>query len=284
MQKKLFGKVGIEPTYFPATNLIMPQMHDFKLIEIMWQSYIAGISNILSPNHKELIHYSLRSWILNHESCDGGGCEFPTNTEFDDIGVLVKLFGMLNSWLYEKANLLPSSMVSIETEGGCHVNIDLSRVIDCEKTDVIEFQRNLAAFLNSVPGIVWMCLSPNDNESSKIKYLSDYSTTEKGDCINNRDEYMELRFFVMPADELELEFHLNLANAIMWYIFEETQKGSVFTFKNTRQSLAAYTYDKALEETLQALKTIGISAEDAMFLGKFDELKTRISYGKYWLV
>lgn len=202
------------------------------------------------------------------------------------------------------------------SEGGCHINFDLSEFKLSEK--VMEKKlRSLINYVLSNPSIVWAFLSPFDNVSSKIAtnpnqkgefLIAHYGTkrinkasvyedvkiiysdgreeTERRKISSGESEYireyerLELRFFMMPRDLTEMELHFQFANTLMNYIW-----GSKNPIEHKsgdgylKHRLAKYNYNRASKEILEVCKEIGFKNTDDLIKYKLPLLKERMNLG-----
>ncbi len=210
--------------------------------------------------------------------------------------------------VFAKKNIIESSNVDMNSEGGCHINIDLEYKYNNETK--AKFVLSLRNYILNNPSIVWMFLSPNDNVSSKIggKFLLEYSEYykwSKGDAVNVKYnfnysyysrydqyviKYVEFRFFMMPRNDYEFDTHFEFANKLMFHIHKNKNIPCIYNDGNEDahgeyiDKLKKYTYKQAIKEFKKVCEEIDFDYQKIIDCGKEKLLKERFSYGKEWLV
>ena len=260
----LFSNVGIEPTFYKVNGMYCDQDDLTKIKGHPW----------------------MRNAYIDDEVLEIPSTVYSSYAKLEKA--YVKLVDVLGGQGY-----VPSSLLSMEEQGNCHINFDFSDVYHAI---------NLINFLNTYPSIVWALITANDNISSKIittpislkkdgtDWLDKY---EKGRMLTFRHRLfhvhrVELRFFKQPRTILEFRNRLRIANSILfltnqrYYDHIRKVRGMKYLYKmtNTAETLQNYTYKKALSELHYISKVLGLNIE------RFDigQLKLRFSYGKEYLV
>lgn len=284
----LFSKVGVEPTFYP--NIKFPDE---------WMGGINWINtfNVLVDEFINMFKgHTNHEWINDTAYNDGETLEVPSNKEYETLPVLMVEYTNLIKVMKEYG-FAPSSIIQPDSDGGCHINFDLSD--RCEKygEDIVElFCRNVIGFLNQNPTAVWGFIHYEDTESSNI-YLAVPNNvnknTGKGKCLTVRYkynyseiEYIEMRGFSMPRTIAEFKFHIDYCNKLLKYIWNETiKKPDTLTFKatNSQEELMNYTLSKANKEFESLLTKIGVNVETAIRFNKFTMIRKRIQSGKSYL-
>ncbi len=194
---KLFGKFSFEPTFYPS---VVPPDYIFN-DKMAWISYLQ-VFNKYNKLRKKTRH----KWhkMSHYDSCV---LEAPTGI-YSDYDVFKNDYRsylkILNKYSY-----VPSSCISLEDEGGCHINIDMSHMQGYHGNDFcISFIQNLRTFLYNNPSIAWAFLSPYDNNSAHVTYISNIFEYEKGDMLTVR---YETKSELIPGSEnvLRITRHYN---------------------------------------------------------------------------
>lgn len=293
--KGLFSKVGVEPTFYPGIDFPDKMVEGEKWTEL-FNEYV---NHFLSYCKDEIEH----SWIRNRAYNDSANLEVPTDKEYADEKSLLKDYRKLLR-IMTAHGFKPSSVVQPDSDGGCHINFDLTDRFKMYGKDVINtFCSNLVGFMNKYPTSVWGFLHYEDTESSDIYtyYNGDnlYGITKKGMCLNipndpddfnedNEDDsvYVEMRAFAMPRTTDEFMFHIDFCNKLMKYVWNQTiKKPKEFLYPDMQESyeLQKYTWKKAEPEFTKVLNLLGVSVRKAKAFGKFDMIKQRIAKGKTYL-
>lgn len=260
----LFSNIGIEPTFYKAKGMYCDDDDLAKIKGHPW----------------------MRNAYIDDEVLEIPSTVYSSYAKLEKA--YVKLVDVLGGQGY-----VPSSLLSMEEQGNCHINFDFSDM--CHAI-------NLINFLNTYPSIVWALITANDNVSSKIittpVFLKNgatnlYDNCKKGNMLTLRHmgyhtDRVELRFFKQPRNILEFRNHIHIANNILhftnmrYYNHREgvTYIQNVYEMTNTPETLQKYTYKKALSELHYISKVLGLNIE------RFDigQLKLRFSYGKEYLV
>jgi hypothetical protein len=173
-----------------------------------------------------------------------------------------------NGWL------IPSSCISLETEGGCHINFNMEY-----KSNQYDIMNRLRNYLCFNPSICWMFLSPYDNVSSKIRYKYDITGYQKGDMIiyHEMQNRLELRFFMMPRDMKEFDVHFEFANKLMLYC--ESNENKLFKSHTPRIKYSQYTYPNMMKEFRQVCKDIGFDYQKVVDCKKLPLVRLRFELG-----
>ena len=291
----LFSKVGVEPTFYPSIDFPFAMVEGEKWTEL----FSEYVNHFLSYCRNDIQH----SWIKNKAYNDSSNLEVPTDKEYTDEKALLKDYKALLR-IMTRHGFKPSSVVQADSDGGCHINFDLTDRFKLYGKDVINvFCSNLVGFMNKYPTSVWGFLHYEDTESSDIYtyYNGDnlYGITKKGMCLNipndpedfNEDDeddsvYVEMRAFSMPRTAAEFMFHIDFCNKLLKYVWNETiKKPKDFLYPDMQESyeLQKYTWKKAEPEFTKVLNLLGVSVRKARAFGKFDMLKQRIAKGKTYL-
>ena len=300
---KPFGKFGFEPTFFPDIHLTKKD-----LVKDKWTD-------------KFLDYYNERklAYLINgdhfEQYCDFGSLETPTVNTYTSLDKFKRHYAALCR-VMRNNNCYPSSSICLESEGGCHINIDLRKV---KKEGVGFTRRFLENYRNLVvanPSIAWMFLSPYDNASSNIVYKSDIMDYCKGDffyprmpegtvIVTERDahmmyssygidirnrinnnissvKYIEMRSFMMPRNDKEFDVHFDFANTLLHYVYNLTKDGK--SVRVREQVLTDYTFVKSFTEFKRVCKEIGFDFDRVVEVGKLDLLWMRFELGKDYLV
>ncbi len=208
---------------------------------------------------------------------DGGMMEIatPTYTSFQDFMFdYRKLKKELEEW-----NFTESSNTCMETEGGCHINIDTEWIENKHSSEFADkFVHNLKTYIYNNHSIVWTFLAPNDNNSSVLSR----HPNSKGEYFIEHGNYCELRFFMMPRNLEEMELHWNFTNSLIQYIYQETVGGVKYTLKSASE-LSNTTFKQSVSIMKSVCKDLKFDYKRLVQVGKIKLLKTRHSYGKNWL-
>jgi hypothetical protein len=207
---------------------------------------------------------------------DAGNIEVPTGKSNDynqTRKLMVKLFEQM-----EKHYLQPSSLADLQTEGSCHINFNMKPLAQT-RDKIMNVMKN---FVCSHPSIVWMFLSPYDDQSSVVTYRPSISSYRKGHflCWHSGQQRLELRFFMMPRDMKEFDIHFEFANRLM--LWSEEHMNDKIPFKRKRL-LKQYTPQFAINEFKDVCKTIGFDYQKVVNIGKLDLLKTRFELGSKYI-
>ena len=288
--KEQFTKFSAELTYMPAL------FEDFNHVLLNEKDLMHSLFGRVNDHIKGVIAKTLKSpWTI---CIDSTSLEIQSGKQTD-----IKKFMIEKLVLEEKLqrySYLPSTLVSIDDEGGCHMNFDLEWMQEARgHLFVEEFISNYRNFICSNPSIVWMFLSPNDDNSSNIIYRniksspSDYS---KGEFMTLRESnksgpnnwknvgYVELRHFMMPRSDKEFMVHYTFAQTLLRYIYRLTIRNEKVKFqpieveKFRKEVLGLYTYEKAVEEMKAVCSTIKYSFNKITSVGKLQLLNMRFTY------
>lgn len=316
--KKLFGKFGMEPTYYStAFNGVPDYWHTTKKWSAtLWERAMGNVIDTIV--YQKIAH----PWWKNAHN-DENVLEVPT-TLYSSYAKFKKDLVELDKKLI-KYDFVESSNVCMESQGGCHINMDISHLPKTKKhaehkflmlshfgrgtyesisfTYKKTFFLNLIYFLSEHPPLVWSCIAANDNASSCIPrnaYVNciDHLTLRKGHMVTARGKndgiidvsdcedptHIEFRMFMMHRNNKELDFHFKLANAIMHHVKEITDRGVVQQATKKLGMLAKYTRTTATHELIRVFKTLGVSYSEWCKLGKDDIFAQRFLYGKKYLV
>jgi hypothetical protein len=189
--KTVFGKFGMEPTFHP--EFTVPDW----ATENNWD-YWENIVDILCTalRKKKFKH----PWWKN-AYVDYVNLEIPTTTYIKFSAFKTDYLKLTN--FLKKYNTKPSSLLCMDSEGGCHITVSLEKLpkkvlhtLKLKKREAIQNRRfnhgpwdrplddtfdvtyrkafcnNLLTFMAAHPPLVWACLSPNDNYSSTIPLSS----------------------------------------------------------------------------------------------------------------
>jgi len=311
--KPLYGKFGMEPTYYPT---YIKHIHPF------WNEPLYGESDgayegFITPAvdaMDNLMGNTTHPWaheFHNDEECLE--CSTPVYSDRKEFEKhWVSALKILNAH-----GFVESSKVCMDAEGGCHLSFDMEAMFDNfiskvkgpnEAKELCErFMKNFLIFIRNNPSIVWAFLSPYDNESAEITFDSaNPSNLTKGHFLNasrtsksipGQDlpdshrfggsthwEYyyrMELRFFMMPRSFSEMKFHLDFGNHLMHYIHDLTfNKEIVLVDINNIYKIIKYTFPKALTNLRKVSKEIGIDPRLFAEFGKIKLMKQRFGFAK----
>jgi hypothetical protein len=204
-EENKFLDVGFEHTY--GLNLYPKFLYNKKSYikngiktnfdEVIYQELIEKIED----NTRDLMKPIKSKLGVASSDTDENSIEYQTIV-FKDKKTALSKFVKLNEFLSDKMDLAPSSIVSMEDEGGCHININLpqyqrisksdeellkSEIITYEMTSPSQklafynksnlrilkenrykFFKLLNSYLYNNPFIAWYFLSPFDNVSSKV--------------------------------------------------------------------------------------------------------------------
>ena len=290
---KFFSEVGIEPTFFPTAEI--PKEY---ASEPMWWAdrfyhEIIGVArNFLdrysSRKGSTELGKDLYEWLINNEN-DDNVLEMPTVRQFKTLEELIDLYKKLLK-IIDQIGFAPSAAIDMESEGGCHINVDLSELLRLERERQELFCRNLINFTNSYPSFVWAHTGYNDDTSAQILFIENdfMDDTEKGQCLNFRTSsgksrsvfgtdtpYIECRFFSMPVSVEEMEYILILCDKFIRYCYDQTMKGNLIPQNNTPETLKEYDFLKAHTELKEALSIIGVDWEEATKHDKPTNLRKR---------
>lgn len=286
-KKGLFSKVGVEPTFYPSFDF-----PDKYTKGIAWVNLFDNIVDYFLKAYK---HYTGHSWIDSKAYNDGSALEIPTAYEYTDEKALLNDYKRLLK-IVNEFGFKPTSVVQPDSDGGCHINFDLSDRRDLYGTDVVNmFCRNVLGFLNNNPTLVWGFLHYEDTESSRIITIDDadpYSATCKGMCVNlpnlpsSDNFYIEMRAFSMPRTIGEFQFHLDFCNKLLKYVWNKTimnPNKPMIERWNSSYDLQRYKWPRAKDEFTSALFLLGVDIKKAKYYDKFANLYERILKGKSYL-
>lgn len=181
--KKLFDNFAIEPTFY--TNLKEITLPNF-LQSQHGEGYLLGTaSNWLENKLKDSPERKKHSWFKKAYE-DGSNLEVPSPI-YNNIKSFLEDYTKLVCIMKEDFNFLPSSIVDIEQEGGCHLNVSIPETIRKSK-NADRFFNNLKVYLTNHPSIIWSFLSPTDDQSSVIPMRTcDPRYCTKGEFFTLRD-------------------------------------------------------------------------------------------------
>jgi len=246
----------------------------------------------------------------NNCSKDESSIEIPTPT-YVDFELFKKDYASLTKEL-DKFGFCPSSITDMETEGGCHQNFDLEWMK--EQLGIrftVKFLRNLIAYINMHPYIVWTFLAPNDNASSTLRNSWNLESFSKGDFLTIRDldsydfeenlddeindnkrgfndmKYMELRFFMMPRSFEEMVLHHDFAISLLNFIAIQTSEGIEYKLIDkytVRKDLTKIKFEQCNIGMRKVCKEIGFSFLRINKACKMELVEERISYGAKWMI
>jgi hypothetical protein len=200
-------------------------------------------------------------------------CTNPTTSRRE----LVKMLKLSTKVLAEHG-FVPSVERDLLQDGGCHINIDPPKSLfkdypgywgnDKEiNHQFIDFARD---FIKANPGIKWAFLIPNDIYSCS----GDHFLEPKD------DKFIELRFFRMVNNEFELNMWLDFAQLLMHYLYKNWNKlGRPIT-----KPLHTFTEKEVLLSLKKVCKEIGFDYRLLVKNGNIESIKTRISWGKRFMV
>lgn len=255
--KDFSKRMGIEPTFYYKQSQLHEKLeqrirkvkYEFpcqqKILEAITFAHIyVHIKSILVSIGKR---YNIEGYI------DEGILEIPSPVLNKEE--IMKYFQFIVK-VMDQYGFVPSSQMTLEYEGGNHISFHVN-VADTK------FINKLCIFLMRNPSIFYAFLSPYDFASSRIRNVvmscKGPIRLYKGDAVayDMRRNRLELRFFRMPLDVKEFEYHLDFSVKLMNYV------------------------NKARIETLSEseLRTIHISK--ALGYGQFGEYfarKNHISY------
>lgn len=183
--KKPFNRFAVEPTfYFDVKKIVLPYFlkdsYDFDA-----DSMLKSASEYMEVELKKKSVVNKHPWLKKAYE-DGDTLEIPS-TIYTDKKKFIKDYDRLAKFLEEKYQFLPSSVVDMEVEGGCHMNVTIPKEIYNSKM-AEQFFDNLQSYLTNHPSIVWAFLAPTDNNSSVVPFKSDPRHNSKGDFFTIRDE------------------------------------------------------------------------------------------------
>lgn len=175
-----FSKFGFEPTFFPKINIpgaFYEKINDCSYWEQVYEAYYSMLSHTVEKE----VGPKFR-WYS-----DGGNLELPTRSCYTDYAEFKKDYKDLLSTL-KKHQLYPSSSLCLQSEGGCHINFDLRWMLEERRESFLHrFISNYRNYVLSNPSIVWMFISPYDNQSSALVYREYIPSFYKGDFYTIRN-------------------------------------------------------------------------------------------------
>jgi hypothetical protein len=316
--KKLFTKFAVEPTfYFDTSTIKIPKYLEYIFdIDDLLENASTHVESILDTKSGSKKH----PWAENAYE-DGNSLEIPSII-YDDKITFIKDYDKLTNLLKNEFCFIPSSLVDIETEGGCHLNVSIPTQI-ANSSSVKKFFDNLQAYLTNNPSIIWSFLSPTDNESSVVPFKQDPRFNTKGEFFTIRDKdgdemfegyypnayfqdvapedstidkrnnriyfsykgaaRLELRFFMQPRTSDEMKLEIDFGLHLLNWIWQQTTRGKDWQPENTKSSLRAYTAKKALAEIKLVCSEMEFNYNRLVECGKIDNLKEKFKYNINYL-
>jgi len=284
--KPEFNKFSAEPTYYPSVlrNSGISDTEKFNAIS----------ETIIKKFRPEISYWGQKVILIDDIKCyiDGGNLEVLPGI-FKDFDSFYTKFKEVQKYLLDNG-FSPSSLVQIESEGGCHLNFDLKCITRFGPNFTSKFINNYKQLMINNPGVIWAFIPPNDNVSSNIKFYLDCNDYNKGDFFTVRNfeghsvktwrelSYIEIRHFMMPRTYGEFKMHYDFCRAILRYVFKITNSNIVLPEKEPKLKL--YTYARAVRETKELCNLIDFDFSLFSEFGKFGMLKTRFSYGDSYKV
>ena len=284
-------KFGMETTF--AIDLPAPK--GWQENEELWDVMLAVTADQFCQ------HNSLKHEWRENISTDPGCIEVAT-PPYENFQEYMKDYTSFAKEM--KANgFTQSSCHYLYSEGMCHQNFDmveLKREMGSEKLKI--FIKNMLCYVQQHPSICWSFLNPYDNHNAMIKGKTDgnwealnattYHVCYRFINMKDFDHYqassahplynsarMEMRFFMMPRNPLEMSCHYYFATQLINYIYQITMDGKEIEFdKNFPYS--KYTFNKAFTEIQNVCREIGFDYKDMLKVGKKQILKERMSLGK----
>jgi hypothetical protein len=316
--KKLFTKFAVEPTfYFDISTIKVPKyLEDVFDVDDLLENASTYVESTLNTKLGSKKH----PWAEKAYE-DGNSLEIPS-TIYDDKITFIKDYDKLTNLLKDEFGFIPSSLVDIETEGGCHLNLSIPTQIS-NSSSAKKFFDNLQAYLTNNPSIIWSFLSPTDNESSVVPFKQDPRFNTKGEFFTIRDKdgdemfegyypnsyfqevvpedstidkrnnriyfsykgavRLELRFFMQPRTGDEMRLEIDFGLHLLNWMWQQTTRGKDWQPKNTKSSLRAYTAKKALAEIKLVCSEMEFNYNRFVECGKIDNLKEKFKYNINYL-
>lgn len=187
---KTFGLFGFEPTFYP--HIVYPKWmqlsdeYDWRTTDIN-AHYTNILRDILAKQNYQ------DAWVNKFRLCQDAGALETSSHIYSDYKQFKKDYAKLINTI-NKFDFIESSNVCLQSEGGCHINIDMKATRDKHDNKfVLKMLENYRNYVLSNPSIAWMFLSPYDNESSNLVYKEDIYRYNKGEFMNIRtySEYRE---------------------------------------------------------------------------------------------
>ena len=284
--KPSFSKFSAEPTYYPRVLKNSGISDTSKFNEIS--------EEIIKKFRPDSSNWGKKTILFDDIKCyiDGGNLEVLPGI-FKDFSSFVESFRGIQKYLSHHG-FSPSSLVQMESEGGCHLNFDLKCITRFGPHFTSKFINNYKQLMVNNPGVIWSFIPPNDNVSSNIKFYLDCNDYNKGDFFTVRNfqghsvknwkelAYIEIRHFMMPRTNEEFKMHYDFCRAILQYVFKITNSNIILPEKEPKLKL--YTYTRAVRETKELCNLIDFDFSLFNKFSKFDMLKTRFSYGNNYKV
>ena len=179
--KKLFTHFAVEPTFYFDTSTI--KIPEFLKSSLCLDDLLDDASEALEDLFKEKKIRKKHPWFKKAYE-DGDSLEIPS-TVYSNKNVFLKTYQKLVFILRTEYQFIPSSLVCMETEGGCHLNVSIPNEV-YNSPLAKQFFNNLQSYLTNNPSIIWSFLAPTDNESSVVPFKNDPRQNSKGEFFTIR--------------------------------------------------------------------------------------------------
>lgn len=297
--KKVFKEFAAEPTF-------SIDMSQYKLPAFMQDAANDMASDAADYLETHLMRKCKKDhpWIIK-TYVDGGNLEIPS-TIYKSKHSFLKDYKSLVSYLNGKFKFVPSSLIDMEIEGGCHLNFKVP-VTPNDGEFKERFFKNLRNFIHKNPAMVWAFLAPTDNQSSIVEWEEplDYrkghymtlrnlygNTMAKSLWSHETDQHLyrkvrriELRFFVMPKTISEMELHIDFAQQLLNWVWDRTVKGKEVTSElGYLKGKKAYDRNYAINQVISVCREIEFPFQRLVKHGKIDNLSDRFDYHRGYLV
>lgn len=273
-----FNTISIEPTFYYDFSPLKIDVDNMD--EDNFDTLQSVMINEFLDNRKKYKNPLLKKAHIDHDALE-------ISFQKDSVKNILSKFGSLQKFLKRKG-FIPSSIVSLETEGGCHLNVDLTDIK--EKTNLLV---NLRNYLLSNQCIAWSFLSPYDEQSSvhseysifdlrkgdfftvrsvsssdfgSSSYISDYGMPDQKE---KAIRYVELRFFCMPKNSKELQVNIEFAQKLLRYL-----EANDIEFPNNWE-LNPVKLETEIEKLKTVCKKIGFPYKTLEKYGKVQNLEDR---------
>lgn len=316
---ELFRRFGMELTYSVKIDHPLFQFnHNYNddswcncFIEACTSNLILIMNNdYKGKNGNSLIRHLKHVHKEDDDKCnvynDGGSIEVVTPV-FNNKQEALKFSEDTNQFL-SRFEIVPSC-IDLRDEGGCHMTFDLPKEREgCLGLNDHEiFFQTFTHFIFFNPFVVWTFLSPYDNESSVVALIRDESSWYNGRTYKidsgkgafyqakEGNALIELRFFVMPASQEELEVHIDFAVALLSWIWNTKKKvdldeSTKFKFIDElnyqRKIHKTFNFRNSVKGLKQLCNVIDFDYNRLVKTGKIEMLKQRFALerehpGKY---
>ena len=170
------------------------------------------------------------------------------------------------------------------------------------------FTHNMFTFMQNNPWIPWTLNDPNDNENAMVyakpnlaknirviekiglQLTRPFTIDVKTYAVTFRPDLgtFEFRFFSMPKNSRELDYHLELVKAIHKHCFDLTVRGiklkAIYsTDKKKGKLLTTVTYRESINGLKKVCKLLNVSFDKLDKMNKLNNLKIRYAYHQAYL-